>query len=295
MRLILLFLMLVPYCQNLNAYEVQTKESMVSSTPIYPAKNLKTDNYCPGTDWKLAWADEFESETLDEANWNRQVLPAGQFNEEWQSYTKDQENAYIQDGCLVIKAVHTSDRHGLDQYTSARLNTAGKQAWTYGKVAARMQLPHGKGMWPAFWMLGANCIENGGDTEWPQCGEIDIMELYGTKSDAAAEANIHFAGLDGNHQQMGAIPFMLSKGKFADAFHVFEIEWDESQIAWKIDGHVYATANVASEDKSEFHRPFFILLNIAVGGSWAGRPDASTQFPQFMYVDWVRVYQRKNS
>ena len=259
---------------------------------IYPASNLKSDTYAAGEGWELAWSDEFDGDTLNEANWNRQVVSAGKFNEEWQSYTDSEDNARVEGGCLVIRALHKSTEHGHDQYTSARLNTAEKQTFKYGKIAARMQLPYGEGIWPAFWMLGANCNENGGDTPWPQCGEIDIMEFYGSKSDAAVEANIHSADADGEHQQMGAVAFHLDSGNFFERFHVFEIEWDEHRITWKVDGREYAGTDLSSETDSEFHQPHFILFNLAVGGTHAGRPDATTRFPQSMYVDWVRVYQK---
>jgi beta-glucanase (GH16 family) len=259
---------------------------------VYPASNLKMDAYTPGEGWTLAWSDEFDGDTLNAANWNRQVVPAGRFNEEWQAYIDSQDTARVEDGCLVIRALHKSSAHGHDQYVSARLNTAGKQAWLYGKVAARMQLPFGEGIWPAFWMLGANCNENGGDTPWPQCGEIDIMELYGSKSDSVVEANVHSADARGDHQQIGAVPFHLESGKFCDQFHVFEIEWDASRISWKVDGKEFASSDISTEEYSEFHQPFYVLLNLAVGGTHAGRPDETTSFPQSMYVDWVRVYQR---
>jgi len=123
-------------------------------------------------------------------------------------------------------------------------------------------------------------------------GEIDIMEFYGSKDDAMVEINLHSADADGAHQQMGVVPFHLESGKFADDFHVFEIEWDEHRIVWKVDGIQFASSDIAKGDVAEFHKPFYILLNVAVGGSWAGRPDATTRFPQCMYVDWVRVYQR---
>jgi beta-glucanase (GH16 family) len=266
--------------------------SAAPETVVYPAANLNADSYSPGEGWNLAWSDEFEGDVLNEADWNRQIVPAGRFNEEWQAYTESEENAWVEDGYLVIQALHKSAEHGHAQYTSARLNTAGKQAWKYGKIAARIQLPYGEGIWPAFWMLGANCNENGGDTPWPQCGEIDIMEMYGSKSDAAVEANIHSADADGEHQQMGAVAFHLDSGNFFERFHVFEIEWDEQRIRWKVDGREYAGADISIVDDSEFHQPHFILLNLAVGGTHAGRPDESTLFPQTMYVDWVRVYQR---
>jgi beta-glucanase (GH16 family) len=258
----------------------------------YPAANLEEDTYQPGPNWTLAWADEFEGSTIDATNWNFQVLEAGRFNGEWQRYTDSSENAYIDQGCLVIRAQHESDKHAMDQYTSARLNTANKRAWTYGKIAARIQLPYGKGTWPAFWMLGANIDENGGDTPWPQSGEIDILEFYGSKNDAAVEANIHYAGASGSHANMGAVRYELPEGRFADAFHVFELEWNAETLTWFVDGERFASISIAGEEFAEFHKAFFILLNIAIGGRAAGRPDDSTDFPGHMYVDWVRVYQK---
>lgn len=248
--------------------------------------------YQPGPEWKLVWADEFEGDSVDAVNWNYQVEKAGQFNDEWQRYTNSTDNAYVEDNQLVIKAIHHSEAHGMDQYSSARLNTANKQSWKYGKIAARIKLPQGEGMWPAFWMLGANINENGGDTPWPQCGEIDILEMYGSKDDAVIEGNLHYADAENKHTMMGAIPYELAEGIFADDFHVFELEWNEESVKWLVDGNEYASTQISDAERTEFHQEFFILLNVAVGGEWAGRPDDSTIFPQYMYVDWVRVYQQ---
>jgi beta-glucanase (GH16 family) len=261
--------------------------------PEYPASNLESDDYRAPAGWNLVWSDEFTADVVDPDNWTRQVEPAGRFNGEWQRYTDNVENAYIDDGCLVIKAIHTSDHHGMNQYTSARLNTAGNFAWKHGKVVARMQLPYGAGTWPAFWMLGANIDENGGDTPWPQSGEIDIMEFYGAKDNAAVEANIHFAGANNQHQHMGAKKFRLEEGWFADAFHVFEMEWDEEMITWSVDGQEYARQPISDPVYSELHQPLFILFNLAIVGKGPGRPDDSTHFPQYFYIDWVRVYQNE--
>jgi len=250
--------------------------------------------YDPGPEWELVWADEFDKDSVNSDSWNYQVLEAGRFNEEWQRYTNSSENAYVEDDCLVIRAIHESEEHGLDQYTSARLHTANKQSWKYGKIAARIKLPQGNGIWPAFWMLGANIDENGGDTPWPQCGEIDILELYGSKDDGVVEANLHYADSSDSHTMMGAVPFKLEEGKFADEFHAFELEWDEKEVKWFVDGQQYASMSIAGDELTEFHEEFFILLNLAVGGTWAGRPDNTTTFPQHMYVDWVRVYKSKD-
>jgi len=248
--------------------------------------------YEPGQDWKLTWSEEFEADSIDKKNWNFQVVEAGHFNDEWQRYTNSSNNAYIEDGSLVIKAIHESGDHGMNQYTSARLHTANKQTFKYGKIAARTKLPFSNGIWPAFWMLGTNINENGGDTPWPQSGEIDIFELYGSKDDGVIEANLHYADESGSHASMGATSFKLDEGKFADAFHIFELEWDANSVAWSIDGVEYASMPITADEMSEFHKEFFILLNVAVGGEWAGRPDARSVFPQYMYVDWVRVYKK---
>ena len=243
-------------------------------------------------DYRLVWADEFDGKTLNSKNWNRQVVKAGQFNEEWQRYTKSKKNAYIENGQLVIEAIHESDKHGMNQYTSARLNTANKQTFKYGKISARIKLPEGEGIWPAFWMLGTNINENGGDTPWPECGEIDILELYGSKDDAAFEVNAHYSNASGGHEMMGAVAHKLSTGKFSDDFHVFDLEWDADGLIWYVDGHKITSMSTKAPHLSEFHKEFFLLLNIAVGGTFAGRPDESTSFPQKMYVDWIRVYQK---
>lgn len=243
-------------------------------------------------DWNLVWSDEFEGDVIDENNWNFQEVEPGHFNDEWQRYTSSSKNAYIEDGNLVIKAIHESDVHGMGQYSSARLHTANKQAFKYGKIAARVKLPFSNGLWPAFWMLGSNIDENGGDTPWPQSGEIDIFELYGSKNDSVVEANLHYANKSNTHGQMGAASFALKAGKFADAFHVFELEWDVNNVTWMVDGEEYAFMAITKDELSEFHKDFFILLNVAVGGTWAGRPDAESVFPQYMHVDWVRVYKK---
>lgn len=249
--------------------------------------------YNPGTDWNLIWSDEFDGDELDKTKWNRQVEKAGKFNEEWQRYTKNKKNAYVENNLLVIEAIHKGKKHGHDQYTSARLNTAGKFTFKYGKVAARIKLPKTKGIWPAFWMLGANINENGGDTPWPQCGEIDILELYGSKDPAVVEANIHFSDKYGAHDQMGSQSYSLKEGDFSDDFHLFELEWDRDKISWSVDGNEYVSFYIQRKEFSMFHKEFFFLLNIAVGGTYAGRPDETSTFPEYMYVDWIRVYQKE--
>lgn len=268
------------------AHSQNQKSGLIKKQEYMKKQDRETDN------WKLIWSDEFTGNKLNKKNWNRQVEKAGRFNEEWQRYTSSKKNAYVENGNLVLKAIHVSDKHGHNQYTSARLNTAQKFTFQYGKIAARIKLPYGAGIWPAFWMLGANINENGGDTPWPQCGEIDILELYGSKDDGTVEANIHFADKNEKHDQMGALSFSLKEGKFSDDFHVFELEWDAERVTWFVDGNKYASFSIADKVFSEIKHDFFLLLNIAVGGKHAGRPDNTTSFPQMMYVDWIRVYQK---
>lgn len=244
------------------------------------------------TEWQLIWSDDFDQESIDSEKWNFQILDAGQFNEEWQRYTNSSKNAFIENEQLIIRALHESNYHGINQYSSARLNTAGKFSFTYGKIAARIKLPEGEGIWPAFWMLGENIDENGGDTPWPFCGEIDILELYGSKDDAVIEANMHFADKRKKHDMMGAVSFKMEEGKFSDDYHLFELVWEKENITWYVDGNKFASTQITSKDRKEFHQPFFLLLNIAVGGTFAGRPNDNTQFPQSMYIDWIRVYQK---
>ncbi len=255
-------------------------------------KNNSTKAIDTGASWKLVWSDEFDGDSLSLNNWTHQIEEAGRFNDEWQRYTDNPKNAYVENGNLVIKAIHESDDFGMNQFTSARLHTANKHVWKYGKISARVRLPKGNGMWPAFWMLGANINENGGDTPWPDTGEIDILEFYGSKDNAVVEANIHYADKNNAHKMMGAKKFRLDEGIFEDDFHVFELIWSANQLTWFVDGNQYASASIIGDEFTEFHQPFFILLNLAVGGKNAGRPDATTEFPKHMYVDWVRVYQQ---
>ena len=263
-------------------------------TPEQPSKINQSDlSYAPGKDWKLVWSDEFDGDAIDFDTWSYQQEDPGRFNDEWQRYTNSPKNAYVENSCLVIKAIHEGEKHGMGQYTSARMNTAGKQSFQYGKIAARIKLPHSQGIWPAFWMLGVDIDENGGNTPWPDCGEIDILELYGYKDDGAVEANIHYANEKEKHENMGAETYMLDQGKFADDFHVFELIWDAQQFSWLVDGEKYASISISDQKYVAFHQEFFFLLNIAVGGTFAGRPDKTSIFPQYMYVDWIRVYQQK--
>jgi beta-glucanase (GH16 family) len=247
---------------------------------------FSADTWTPGAGWTLIWGDEFVGPAIDSTNWGYDLGGGGWGNNELETYTST--NAYIQNGELIISAV----RQANGSYTSSRLKTQGKRSWKYGKVAARLRLPYGQGIWPAFWMLGDNISSVG----WPKCGETDIMEMIGggENRDDTTYGTIHW-DQNNSHQSVGSSGRELPDPQFFyQDYHVFEIEWSSSLIIWKLDGVEFFRTSVditQFPNREEFHQPFFIILNCAVGGNWPGYPDGTTVFPQFMYIDWVRVYQ----
>lgn len=245
--------------------------------------------------WTLTWSDEFNGPNgsgVDPSKWVVETGGNGWGNQELEYYTNRPQNAYEQDGDLVIKVLQEKYK-GPDgvtrDYTSARLKTLGKFEQTYGRFEARIKIPRGQGIWPAFWMLGSDIDKPG----WPACGEIDIMENIG-KEPSIVHATIHGPGYSGAHG-IGA-PFGLTDGsKMADDFHVYAVEWEPNVLRFYVDEHLYATRTPAALPKGTkwvYDHPFFLLLNVAVGGGWPGSPDTSTIFPQEMLVDYVRVYRR---
>jgi beta-glucanase (GH16 family) len=250
---------------------------------------LSTAQDIPG--WELVWQDEFTQANgtpPDPANWgyNTGTGDNGWGNAEWQYYTSRTNNARIENNQLVIEAHEES--YGGQDYTSARLLTQNKWAWTYGRMEARIKVPYGQGIWPAFWMLGADI----GSVGWPNCGEIDIMEHIGADPQTVY-GTIHGPGYSGGT----AFGDSINIGEdVTDNFHVFAVEWEANRIEWFMDGTLYHTAtpgNVAGP--WVFDHPFFFILNVAVGGQWPGYPDETTVFPQQMLVDYVRVYSSTNT
>ena len=249
--------------------------------------------------WELAWSDEFKGArgaTPDAAKWTEETGGAGWGNKELQFYTAGGRNARLDGrGLLVITARAESLPesfkcwYGPCRYTSARLITRGKFAQTYGRFEARLRLPRGQGLWPAFWLLG----ENIGSAGWPACGEIDVMENIG-REPSVVHGTVHGPGYSGA-AGVGA-PYELPKGqRFADRFHVFALEWEPRELRWYVDGRLYHTLTPEKLPAGKpwvFDHPFFILLNVAVGGNWPGEPDQTTVFPQTLAVDYVRVYRR---
>ena len=241
------------------------------------------------------WSDEFaqpDASAPNSSKWNYDVGGDGWGNAQLQYHTYDRrKNARIENGCLVIEAHRESYKVGNQtwDYTSARLKTQDKANWTYGRFEARVRLPRGQGFWPAFWMLGANFTSVG----WPACGEIDIMENIG-REPARVHGSAHGPGFSGSDSKTRS--YTLSDGTyFADQFHLFAVEWEPGVVRWSVDNRIYFSltpASLAPDESWVFDHPFFIIVNLAVGGSWPGAPDASTVFPQRLTVDYVRVYAR---
>jgi beta-glucanase (GH16 family) len=244
--------------------------------------------------WRLTWSDEFngaDGTAVDPTKWKHDVGGTGWGNNELEYYTDGTQNAVVQGGNLVITATKqgASQYHcsyGTCQYTSARLLTQGLFAQQYGRFEARAQMPTGKGLWPAIWMLGDNIST----VNWPACGEIDFMETIGTDI-STNHGSLH---MPTNYGPSGTLK-LPNGASFADAFHTFAIEWEPGTVRFYVDDQLYETQNqstVPAADKWEFDHPFFLLINVAVGGQWPGSPDSTTSFPQTLKVDWVRVYQK---
>jgi beta-glucanase (GH16 family) len=243
--------------------------------------------------YTLRWADEFDGaagSAPDQTKWNYDLGGNGWGNNELETYTRRTDNAFL-DGSghlfvKVIKETFTGTDGIRRDYTSARLLSKGKFTQRYGRFEARLKLPFGQGIWPAFWMLGDNIDAVG----WPTSGEIDIMENVG-REPAINHGTLHGPGYSGGAGLTGL--YTLPGGQtFADDFHTFAIEWEPQAIRFYVDGNLYQTRTPADAAGKTwvFDHPFFILLNVAVGGSFPGSPDATTTFPQTMVVDYVRVY-----
>ncbi len=246
--------------------------------------------FAQAAEWKMVWHDEFDLPRLDPSKWVYVVGGGGFGNKELEYYTDRSQNLYLDGGMLAIKATqeHYRGADGVERgFTSARIHTRGKFSQAYGKFEARIKLPSGQGIWPAFWMMG-----DAG--RWPDCGEIDVMENIG-REPSTVHGTIHGPGYSGS-KGIGA-PFVLPPGRrFSDDFHVYAVEWEPDAIRWYVDGkqyHSVSPADLPAGAKWVYDHPFYLLLNLAVGGNWPGDPDATTSFPQTMVVSYVRVYRRE--
>ena len=257
----------------------------------YPVKRPSSSSYT------LVWFDEFNGPDGSAPDHGKWVIETGANrwgNAELESYTNRPENVRIEQGQLVItarKEIYTGSDGVRKNFTSARLKTEGLFSQTYGRFEARIKIPAGQGMWPAFWMLGNDIKSNG----WPKCGEIDIMENIG-KEPATVHASLHGPSSNAPTNDMTSI-FSLPEGKkLADDYHLYAVEWEPGTLRFYLDSSLYATftsQNWPAAGPWVFDHPFFLILNLAVGGDWPGSPDNTTAFPQQMLVDYVRVYARQ--
>ncbi|MFZ5940968.1 MAG: family 16 glycosylhydrolase [Bacteroidota bacterium] len=236
--------------------------------------------------YELVWSDEFNGTGFpDSEYWTGETGAGGWGNGELQYYKNDDpDNLWMSDGTLKITAIKES--YSGSEYTSARIITRGKYSFSYGKIEGRLKLPYGQGIWPAFWMMGESISSVG----WPACSETDIMEMIGGSGrDNTVYGTGHWDN-NGSHASYGG-NYTLSSGIFADDFHTFSVEWTPKLISWYVDGNKFVSLDITPSGLSEFHGDNFILLNLAVGGTWPGYPNSSTVFPQTLEVDYIRVYQ----
>ncbi len=255
---------------------------------VIPTSGYTSPDSYPG--FNLVWSDEFNGTELNTADWTYEAgdgCPGncGWGNNELQYYRN--ENTTMVDGKLVITAKKQS--FGGREYTSSRLITKGKQQFKFGRIDIRAALPKGKGLWPALWMLGSNIDAVG----WPACGEIDIMELTGELPNRVV-GTVHYGANVASHQYKSQSKYLSGTDNFQDEFHVFSMNWENNKIEFLVDNEVFQTITPASLNGAAypFNKNFFFIFNVAVGGNFPGNPDNSTAFPQWMIVDYVRVFQQ---
>lgn len=250
---------------------------------------VETTQQLEERNWRLTWSDEFDGEAgqaPDPTKWTYDIGTGenGWGNGEFQYYTDRPENVSLDgEGNLVITAIN--DGFGGSGFTSGRINTKGLFSQAYGRFEARLKTPFGPGLWPAFWMLGDNIDE----VSWPQCGEIDIMELRGQQPEIAL-GSVHGPGYSAGGSISAS--YALENGRYDTEYHLFAIEWSEKQIDFFVDDFLYQ--RITPEDVTGewvFDQPFYLLLNVAVGGNFVGFPTSQTPWPQRMIVDYVRVYE----
>lgn len=274
--LLLAFVILAAGCRSAGQAELS---ALAIPTPIPTPVAAKEG-------WELVWHDEFDGKTINRSDWTFDLGGGGWGNGEAQVYTDLPQNARLVKGLLVIEARKEPNEQGGFQFTSARLKTQGLKTFQYGRIEARMKVPAGAGMWPAFWMLGSNIDQVG----WPDCGEIDIMEYVGREPNLIM-GTLHGPGYSG---ALGLTSRSVQDYAIADDFHTYAVEWNRDQIRWFFDDVEYhtLTRSDVGEERWVFDQPFFLILNLAVGGTLGGFISPDAVFPAQVYVDYVRVYQR---
>jgi beta-glucanase (GH16 family)/uncharacterized protein YjdB len=240
------------------------------------------------------WHDDFDGDELNRDDWNVELHPARWVNDEWQQYVDSDDNIYVKNGKLYLVPIKSGEGEDAT-YTSGRVNTQGKHDYTYGMFEARVKVPAGKGYLPAFWMMPTDENLYG---QWPRCGEIDAMEIWSQENNKVY-GTIHY----GNPQAESQGTYTLSEGNFTDEFHTFTCEWEPGKITWYVDGIKYHEESdwySATEGQgtvsypAPFDQPYYMILNLAVGNEWAGRPDENTRYGEenALVVDYVKVYQK---
>ncbi len=252
---------------------------------------LPTDNsgYTTPTSYPgytLTWSDEFSGSSIDQTNWNFESGAGGWGNNELEYYTGRPQNAFQSNGNLIIEA--RKENLGGSNYTSSRMQSYNKKSFMYGRIDIRAKLPVAKGLWPALWMLGSDISAN----PWPKCGEIDIMELVGTYPKRVV-GSMHWPLANGTVGTLNS-NYDLASEDFSQKFHVFSFIWEQNSMKFYVDDNLFFTGTSASVTNGTYvgNHPYFFIMNVAVGGDWPGSPDASTVFPQRMFVDYVRVFQK---
>lgn len=272
-----------------NLYLLQLLKKSIKLTLIALGTSLSALGQTSGN-WQLVWSDEFSQangSAPNSDNWNYDIGGGGWGNQEIQYYTDSTNNAREENGMLVIEA--REENFGGRNHTSARLKTQGKHSWQYGKFEARVKVPSGSGLWPAVWMLGTDI----GSVGWPQCGEIDIMEFVG-REPYEVFGTIHGPGYAGGN----AVGQIITRTEpISDDFHIFSVEWDDEEIRWYFDGEHYFTADPTDVFGNEwvYDHEFFIIMNLAIGGTFGGNLDPNVNFPKQMLVDYIRVYAQGSS
>lgn len=253
----------------------------------------ETEQKLEPRNWELVWADEFNEAAGTQPNPTKWTYDLGTGNNGWgnfeqQTYTNRPENVSMDgNGNLVITARRENFQGA--QFTSARIKTQGIFDQKYGKFEARLKTPYGQGLWPAFWLLGNNINE----VSWPQCGEIDVMELRG-QLPSIINGSIHGPGFSGADALSGT--YGLQNARFDTDYYTYAVEWDANKIDFFVNGFLYhriTKSDVQAKGEWVFDHPFFMILNVAVGGNYVGAPNLGTPFPQKMIIDYVRVYQEK--
>jgi len=241
--------------------------------------------------WVLVWSDEFNGEELDLSRWSYQIgtgTSEGLFgwgNNELQYYTDREENIFVENGKLHIIA--RQENYNNRNFTSARIRSKDKGDWKYGRMEVRAKMPEGQGIWPAIWMMPTESVYG----NWPASGEIDIMELVGNQPNLV-HGTVHYGTAWNNHFYNGG-SYRLDEENFSDSFYTYSIIWSPGRISWYVNDDLYhiVTPGTLQPNHWPFDQLFHFILNVAVGGNWPGSPDGTTQFPQEMIVDYVRVYQ----